>query len=91
MQPFKSGTLVIPTNQPHTLRFRERQGQNKDQYFVVDLWMIRGAVATSFLFKSFFFFFSFLGPHLWHMKVLRLGVELELQLSAHTTAMQCQI
>ena len=28
----------------------------------------------------------FLGPHLWHMEVLRLGVELELQLQAYTTA-----
>ena len=33
-----------------------------------------------------FFFFVFLGPHLWHMEVLRLGVELELQLPAYTTA-----
>ena len=28
----------------------------------------------------------FLGPHLWHMEVLRLGVEWELQLPAYTTA-----
>ena len=27
---------------------------------------------------SFFFFFAFLGLHLWHMKVPRLGVESEL-------------
>ena len=25
-----------------------------------------------------FFFFSFLGPHLWHMEVPRLGTESEL-------------
>ena len=31
-------------------------------------------------------FFYFLGPHLWHMEVPRLGVESELQLPAHTTA-----
>ena len=31
-------------------------------------------------------FFFFLGPHLWHMKVPRLGVELVLQLLAYTTA-----
>ena len=38
-------------------------------------------------FFFFFFFFScFLGPHLWHMEVPRLGVELELQLLAYTTA-----
>ena len=35
---------------------------------------------------SFFFFFFFLGLHLWHMEVPRLGVELELQLPAYTTA-----
>ena len=33
-----------------------------------------------------FFFFSFLGLHLWHMQVSRLGAELELQLPAYTTA-----
>ena len=33
-----------------------------------------------------FFFFNFLGPHLWYMEVPRLGAELELQLLAYTTA-----
>ena len=33
-----------------------------------------------------FFFFCFLGPQLQHMEVPRLGVELELQLPAYTTA-----
>ena len=32
------------------------------------------------------FFVSFLGLHLWHMEVPRLGVTLELQLPAYTTA-----
>ena len=36
-----------------------------------------------FFFLSFFFF---LGPYLQHMEVPRLGVELELQLPAYTTA-----
>ena len=31
-------------------------------------------------------FFFFLGLHLWHMEVLRLGVESELQPQAYTTA-----
>ena len=31
-------------------------------------------------------FFFFLGPHLQHMEVPRLGVKLELQLPAYTTA-----
>ena len=38
---------------------------------------------------SFFFFLPFvlfLGPHLQHMEVLRLGVQQELQLPAYTTA-----
>ena len=30
--------------------------------------------------------FCILGPHLWHMEVPRLGVKLELQLPAYTTA-----
>ena len=35
---------------------------------------------------AFFFFLSFLGLHPWHMEVLRLGVESELELPAYTTA-----
>ena len=31
-------------------------------------------------------FFFFLPPHLWHMEVLRLGIKLEPQLQAYTTA-----
>ena len=30
--------------------------------------------------------FVFLGPHPWHMEILRLGVKSELQLPAYTTA-----
>ena len=33
-----------------------------------------------------FYFSPFLGPHLWHTEVLRLGVESELQLQVYTTA-----
>ena len=36
---------------------------------------------------DFFFFFSFLQPHPWHMEGPRLGVELVLQLQAYATAM----
>ena len=32
------------------------------------------------------FYFCFLGPHLWHMEVLRIGVQSELQLLAYATA-----
>ena len=38
------------------------------------------------LFAFVLFFFVFLGPHLWHLEVPRLGVESELQLPACTTA-----
>ena len=37
-------------------------------------------------FSIFFFFLFFLGLHLWHMEVPRLGVKSELQLPAYTTA-----
>ena len=37
-------------------------------------------------YTTFFFFLFFLGSHLRHMEVLRLGVELELQLLAYATA-----
>ena len=36
------------------------------------------------------FFFGFLGPHLWHMEGVRIGAELELQLTAYTTAIAMQ-
>ena len=44
-----------------------------------------------FFFLSFYLFFilyyfCFLGLHLWHMEVSRLGVKLELQLPAYSTA-----
>ena len=41
---------------------------------------------SSFFFFFFFFSFVFLGLHLWHMEVPRLGVKLELQLPAYATA-----
>ena len=46
-----------------------------------------------FFFLSFWFVlfvFLFLGPHPWHMEVRRLGVQLELQLLAYTTATATQ-
>ena len=36
--------------------------------------------------RSIFFLFFFLGLHLWHMEVPRLGAESELWLLAYTTA-----
>ena len=43
-------------------------------------------IASLSLFFFFFFLFFFWGPLSRHMEVLRLGVELELQLPAYTTA-----
>ena len=40
---------------------------------------------VGFLFLGVFLL-CFLGPHLWHMEVPRLGIESELQLPAHTMA-----
>ena len=34
----------------------------------------------------YFYFFVFLGPHLWHMEVPRLGIKLELWPPAYTIA-----
>ena len=36
--------------------------------------------------EFFFFFFLFFGPHLLHIEIPRLGVNLELYLPAYTTA-----
>ena len=44
------------------------------------------SIGSIFLAFFSFFFFGFLGPYLWHMEVPRLGVELELQVLAYTTA-----
>ena len=44
-------------------------------------------MGCSRVFKTYIYIFSLSGPYLWHMKVPRLGVELELQLLAYTTAM----
>ena len=44
------------------------------------------SLAGEFLFFLSFFFFFFLGPNLWHMEALRLGVKSELQLPAYATA-----
>ena len=43
-------------------------------------------IYVSFMDYIFFFFFVFLGPHPRHMEIPRLGVTLELQLPAYTTA-----
>ena len=47
---------------------------------------IRKHQNTSMQDTVFFFFLIFWGPHLWQMEIPRLGVELELELLAYTTA-----
>ena len=49
--------------------------------------MVNGTVLGS---GKFYFYFCFLGPHLRHREVPRLGVEWELQLLAYTTATTTQ-
>ena len=44
-------------------------------------------MVSCLIFKSLSHFFFFLWPHLWHVEVPRLGVELELQLQIYATAM----
>ena len=41
-------------------------------------------------FILFFYFLSFLGPHLWYMEVPGLRIKLELQMQAYTTATATQ-
>ena len=36
--------------------------------------------------QLYIYVYIFLGPHTWHIEILRLGVKLELQLLAYTTA-----
>ena len=43
-------------------------------------------LSLSLFFILFYFIFSFLGPHPWHMEVPRLRVKSELQLPAYPTA-----
>ena len=44
-----------------------------------------------FFFLSFFFFFYLFRATPWHMEIPRLGVNLELQLPAYTTATATQV
>ena len=65
------------------MKFRDGSGfiladlQFNPSFLVIDL---------PFLSFFFFFFFFYLGLHLQHMEVPRLGVESEIQLPAYTTA-----
>ena len=49
-------------------------------------WLEKTLIEISKVIFSSFIFFGFLGAHLWHMEVPRLGVELKLKPSAYATA-----
>ena len=51
----------------------------------ISLWNTQGIPQALSFFFFFFGLFVFLGPHLWHVDVPRLGVQSELLLPAYTT------
>ena len=57
----------------------EIENANRASFQRLEWWV------SCVVWSVFFFFLSFLGPHLWHMEVPRLGVQLELWLLAYTT------
>ena len=61
--------------------------QNCRRHFIYIWWYENICILlySSCFNKYSFFFFFFLGPHLWHMEVPSLGIKLKLQLSAYTT------
>ena len=59
-------------------------------YLLTCLPIYLGPIAFFMSLLPFFFFLVFLGPYLQHMEVPRPGVELELQMSAYTTATATQ-
>ena len=50
----------------------------------------RGNIILAFNFLFYLFYFCILGPQVWHMKISRLRVKLELQLPVYTTATAMQ-
>ena len=74
---FYGNTIIVGDfNTPHTSTDRSsRQKINKAT-----------EILSVIIEELDFFFFSFLQPHLWHMEIPSLGVKLELELQAYTTA-----
>ena len=54
--------------------------------FILVTWKARFFKKVGSSFNKVNLFFVFLGPHLWHTEVPRIGVKSELQLPAYTTA-----
>ena len=77
----------LPFHKPY--KFVQKNLPLLHTYFYFQHLMDSTPGFIDFVFPNFLFFsslFVFLGPHLQHMEVPRLGVESELQLPAYTTA-----
>ena len=76
-------TVILPMrladpSQPQRVQLQsDARHQVMDAHWTLIKMMLRGNISP---------FFFFLWSHLWHMKVPGLGVELELQLLAYSTA-----
>ena len=66
----------------YTILFSPQKGMSVLLYFSKIIFLSFSLLLFIYLFIIFFF----LGPHLWHMEVPRLGVKSELQLPAYATA-----
>ena len=73
----------------HFFSYQTRPPGCLQRYLLLGFLHLWSQTLTWFHFLSFSFFALFL-PHSWHMEVSRLGVKLELQLPAYTTATATQ-
>ena len=79
----KALTCMVPTRSEMPIEVRAGQGwgwRSQEPRLALQV----GEHGEGWVFLDFFF--NFLGPHLRHMEVPRLGVKLELQLLAYVTA-----
>ena len=86
--PYKAVTDFEKKKKKHYLQFTEKRNEPQ-RCKMTCIWShAKEALAKSEMqIKPFFLsFFNFLGLYMWHMIVPSLGVELELQLLAYTTA-----
>ena len=77
--------ILSPACPPVPMERSFRPGQRVTAHVSVDASFTEGKKSHQKK-KSLFSFFSFLGLHLRHMEVPRLGIKSELQLPAYTTA-----
>ena len=67
-----------------------QEGQGRKVFLLAYREPTKLAAWANFICSRFYFAFFFLGPYPRHMEIPRLGVELELQSRAHTTATATQ-